>query len=121
LLQEAAPVTFSAIAKRIGISRISLWRFRLRWPGLDGWVSEHLAASNAKRVEPLLTRMLEFGMRGSEAHAALFLKYAGPPPTTRDTEPGGTTVINNHGPSIVNVAVPRPGDTPVSSAVEAKA
>lgn len=115
LLEEGAAVTYSAIAKRMGISRVNLWKMRLKWTGLDAWVSEQLCAGNADLVGPVVRRMAMMGLRGSRECAELFLKHAG---GVLGREGGGGEVHVHTGPAIINIAVPRPGDAPVSASLE---
>ena len=77
LLDDGQPVTFTALAKQMGISRVNLWRLRRRHEGLDAWVSDQLNASNAHLVGPVVRRMAMLGLRGSREHAELFLKATG--------------------------------------------
>lgn len=113
LLEEAAPVTFQAIAKRMGIDRVSLWRLRRRHPGCDAWVSQQLAEETAHLVGPVLRKMAMLALRGSVQHAELFLKYMAAAHGLDGHEAGAVHV--HTGPAIINIAVPRPGDPPVSS------
>lgn len=106
-------MTFTAIAKRMGIARENLWRLRRRWPGLDGWVSDQLAAGNQAFVGPVVRKMAMLGLRGSREHAELFLKHAAGV-LGHDSQGSGEVHVHT-GPAIINIAVPRPGDTAVSS------
>ncbi len=100
----------------MGVTRTNLWKLRLRWPGLDAWVSEHLLAGNADLVGPVVRKMAMLGLRGSREHAELFLKHAA---GTLGRENQGSGEVHVHtGPAIINIAVPRPGDTAVASAGE---
>jgi hypothetical protein len=48
LLQEGAPVTETAIARQLRISRQALWRIHRRNPGMRPWVSSQLAEKNIR-------------------------------------------------------------------------
>ena len=78
LLQEGMPVTESAIANVLGISRMSLWRIHRRNPGLRPWVNAQLAATNAHLIGPVIYMLGTMAVRTkSPKHAELFLRAVG--------------------------------------------
>lgn len=109
-------MNYTAIAARMKVSRENLWRLRRRWPGLDAWVAEQIASTNEHLVGPVIRKMGMLGLRGSQAHAETFLKHMRPQvpfEAGHHGNPAGGVTFN--GPTIVNVAVPRPGDPPVAA------
>lgn len=107
-------MTFTAIANRMGITRENLWRLRRRHPGLDGWISEQLATGNEHLVGPVVRKMAMLGLRGSVDHAELFLKHV--TGNLGGAAPAGGPTFN--GPTVINLAVPRPGDPPVHASLK---
>jgi hypothetical protein len=115
LLEDGRAVTYTAVAHEMGIAKRSLFKMRARYPQLDGWISDQIAARAARLVGPVVARLGMLAIKGSADHAALYLKHVvgtalpGEPPPA----PGGNTVIHN-GP-VVYLAVPRPGDPAVAA------
>ena len=78
LLQEGMPVTESAIAKVLGISRMSLWRIHRRNPGLRPWVNQQFGERNTHLVGPVVNMLGTMAIRTkSPKHAELFLRTVG--------------------------------------------
>jgi hypothetical protein len=72
------PVTESAIAKVLGISRMSLWRIHRRNPGLRPWVNQQLGERNTHLVGPVVNMLGTTAIRTkSPKHAELFLRAVG--------------------------------------------
>lgn len=110
---EDGPVTYAAIARRMGVTREQVWRLRRRHPGMERWAAEQLAALNRQLVEPVLAKMAALALRGSREHAELFLRYAA---QQAEAAAAGSVNVNvSHGPQVIMLAVPRPGGEPVAS------
>jgi hypothetical protein len=78
LLEDGNPVTETAIARVLGISRMSLWRIHRRNPGLRRWVHEQLRDGNEYLVGPVVRMLGTTAVRTkSPKHAELFLKAVG--------------------------------------------
>jgi len=78
LLEDGNPVTETAIAKVLGISRMSLWRIHRRNPGLRRWVHEQLRDRNEYLIGPVVHMLGTTAIRTkSPKHAELFLKAVG--------------------------------------------
>lgn len=113
LLDEGAAVTYASIARRMGISREHFARMRRRYPGMEAWVGEQIAAENARYVGPVVRRLALLGRQGSLGHAELYLKVT-TGTFSRPPDSAGGLVLNANAPAIINIAVPQPGDPPVS-------
>lgn len=115
LLEEGAPVTFQALARRLGRHRQSIWNMRRSYPGLDAWMSDQLHAVNQQMTEPILAKMASLALRGSVAHAEVYFKVIG-----LVSGAGATANVNvqNAGPQVIHIAVPRQGDAPVACSGE---
>jgi hypothetical protein len=103
LLDEGEAVTQVAIARRLKISRQSLWKMHNRYPWLAKWASERIERVTAELIGPVIRKMGLIGLRGSKDHAELFLKASGKVGSSDAGEQGPRT-----GPTIVNIAIPRP-------------
>jgi hypothetical protein len=110
-LDERGPINMAAIARRMGITPQAFWAMRRRCEGLDAWVAQQLGRKNEHYAEPILRKMAVLALSGSVAHAEVYFKVMG-----RMSGDGATTNVNvqNAGPKIINIAVPRPGDPPVA-------
>jgi hypothetical protein len=105
LLDEGGPFSEVAIAKRLGISRQSLWRIHRRNPGLKRWVHEQLLGGNEYLVGPVVRMLGTTAVRNkSPKHAELFLKATG---TLEGSEPDDTPAGGVHNYTL-NILVPRP-------------
>lgn len=102
-------MTYTALAAKLGIARENVWRMRRRHPGLEGWVSEQISAGNDTLIGPVVRKCGLMGIQGSVKHAELYLRTMGRLNET-PSAPNGMTF---NGPTIVNLAVPRPGDPPI--------
>ncbi len=114
LLDEGGRINMAAIAKRMGITPAAFWAMRQRCAGLDRWVSEQLGRKNEHFANPIIRRMAVLAQQGSVDHAELYFTVTGGA-FSRPIEPAVGVTVNAHGPQIINIAVPRPGETPVSS------
>jgi hypothetical protein len=62
------------LAKRLGISRIAIWKLTRRYPWLDAWCDEVLRESNAHYWCAVARKMALIAMQGSAAHADQYCK-----------------------------------------------
>ena len=107
LLDDGNPVTETAVAKALRISRMSLWRIHRRNPGLRRWVHEQLREGNAHLVGPVVRMLGTAAVRTkSPRHAELFLKAVG---TIGSKEDGADMDRPAHVPTFTyNMLVPFP-------------
>jgi hypothetical protein len=118
LLDEGNPVTETAIAKVLGISRMSLWRVHRRNPGLRRWVHEQLRDSNEFLIGPVVRMLGTTAVRTkSPKHAELFLKAVGAIGAREDGEGGDRPTLNT-GNAVFNFLVPAP---PIPALAQEKA
>jgi hypothetical protein len=77
-LEDGQPVTETAIARELGISRMSLWRIHRRNPGLRRWVADQCRSRNEHLISPVIYMLGSTAMRTkSPKHAELFLRATG--------------------------------------------
>jgi len=120
LLEDGNPVTETAVAKVLGISRMSLWRIHRRNPGLRRWVHEQLRDGNQYLIGPVVRMLGTTAVRTkSPKHAELFLKAVGTISAKEDGEGGGDQTNNNYGNVTYNMLVPFP-EVPVLAQQEAQ-
>lgn len=98
----------------MGISPAAFWAMRQRCACLDRWVSEQLGRKNSLYADSIIRKMAVLAEQGSVPHAELYFKVLGGG-FLRGPESSGGVTVNTNGPAIVNIAVPRPGDPPISS------
>jgi hypothetical protein len=115
LLEERGPINKAAIARRMGITPAAFWIMRKRCAGLDAWVSEQLGRKNGLFADSILRKMAVLAEQGSVPHAELYFKVLGGAFARPNETAGGVTVNTSGAPAVINIAVPRPGDLPVSS------
>ena len=110
LLEDGHPVTETAIAKLLRISRMSLWRIHRRNPGLRRWVHQQLLERNEHLVGPVIHMLGSTAIRTKSAkHAELFLRAVG----CFDGKVEDTLSAHGAGGGmIMNFLIPRP-ETPV--------
>jgi hypothetical protein len=115
VLDSGAPVTWAAVARAAGISREWLWRLRRQYPALQGWLMAFAKREADDMLDAVVAKLGTMALRGSVDHAKLYLQVCG-----RIGGDGAGANVNVHasGPAIINVAVPRPGQQPVSSSAE---
>jgi hypothetical protein len=109
LIERGLAPTGVAIAKELGINRVTLCKFRARYPWLDEWVNDQALAVNVHLWGLVERRHALLGIQGSVASAELYLKMqrgtysrAGAPGDP-DAPGGDDRIIVNH-----NYLVPRP-------------
>ena len=108
LLEDGNPVTETAIAKVLGISRMSLWRIHRRNPGLRRWVHVQFRDRNEYLVGPVVHMLGTTAIRTkSPKHAELFLKAVGAI-GPKDDDSGGPSAGISPGTVIMNYLVPAP-------------
>jgi hypothetical protein len=107
LLEDGNPVTETAVAKVLGISRMSLWRIHRRNPGLRRWVNQQLRDGNEYLIGPVVRMLGTTAIRTkSPKHAELFLKAVGTIGPKEGDEGAGQT--NNYGEVKYNFLIPGP-------------
>jgi hypothetical protein len=97
----------------MGIRPESLWKLRQRYPGLDNWVCEEMRRMSSHLIGPVLLKTAQMAIRGSVQHARLFLEAVGELKELNSA--GGANAANQLETLVVRIAVPRPGDPPVSA------
>jgi hypothetical protein len=109
LLEDGQPVTETAIARELGISRVSLWRIHRRNPGLRRWVAEQCRSRNEHLISPVIYMLGATAMRTkSPKHAELFLRATGSLDFRDEHDTEGPAA----GGFTMNFLVPRP-ETPI--------
>lgn len=99
----------AAIAKRMGISKQAFWLMRRRCQGLDAWVASEIGKKNEHFAQPIVRRLALTALRGSVPHAELYFKVTGSLQAPGD---GASAAVQNN--IVIKLAIPRPGDAPVS-------
>ncbi len=102
-LQEGVNPTDAAIAKKVGVQRETITRWRRGNPQLWNWVYENIGEA-AVALKPLVDRRVaELAKSGSAEHQKLFYQFVAKvsPPEEADVVPGGVQVVQNF-------LVPRP-------------
>jgi hypothetical protein len=116
VLDSGQAFTRAAIARALGISRTTEWQFRKAYPLLETWLNAQLERAMLDRTGVVLYKLALIASRGSEPHARLFLQAMGRlGPRLGEPLLGMGTTIQATGPTIVHLAVPRPGDPPVAA------
>lgn len=124
LLEEGGSPTEAAVARALGISRMSLWRIHKRNPGLRPWVHEQCRERNAHLIGPVINMLGTMAIRTkSPRHAELFLRATGSLGPSGPELPGPPTAgdVAQNGP-IINLLVPLPslpGSAQAAPAVQA--
>lgn len=119
LLDEGKPATETAIAKVLGITRMSLWRIHRRNPGLARWVHTQFNASNEHLIGPVVRMLGTTALRTkSPKHAELFLKAVGAIDARDGGADQGEAVGAPVGTFTMNFLVPAP---PIPVAVQEQA
>jgi hypothetical protein len=114
-LENGQTPTTVNLAKRLGISRIAIWKLTRRYPWLDAWCDEVLRESNANYWGAVERRMALVALQGSVPHADQYCKMRANTYAKPVEGPGGTSI--NHG-FVINNLIPRP--EPVAMPTEVK-
>ena len=77
------------LAKRVGISRIAIWKMHKRHPRLRAWVNQQLSDAAREQGGAVLMKMASVGLKGSEPHARLFFTVTGQVGPVKVTPGGG--------------------------------
>jgi hypothetical protein len=102
-----APTTVN-LSKRLGISRVALWKLQRRWPRLDAWCDEVMRDANVHYWGAIQMRMGILGEQGSVAHAEMYCKmqanvWARGAQGDDDESPSDSRFVTH-----VNILVPHP-------------
>lgn len=109
-LDSAGNISDIAIAAKMGVRPEAISRWRRQHPAFRSWVAETVERLTIERSSAVLARCATLGIRGSADHAKLFFTVTG---RMSGQEPGTHPAgVQFNGPTIVNLAVPRPGDAP---------
>lgn len=109
-LENGQSPTTVNLAKRLGISRIAIWKLTRRYQWLDAWCDEILRESNANYWGAVERRMALVALQGSVPHADQYCKMRANTYAKPVEGPGATSI--NHG-FVINNLIPRPEALPI--------
>jgi hypothetical protein len=109
-LESGHATTTVNVAKRIGVSRVAVWKLQRRYPWLDAWCDEMLREANVHRWGSIMRRMADLAEQGHIGAADQFCKMQSGYYASRGRGSSDNSDVAGHGPIHVvqNYLVPRP-------------
>jgi hypothetical protein len=117
-LETDGNVSNRAIARRMGVRHETITRWTRQHPDIRAWVGQRLETVSNDRHAHIVNRCVNLALRGSIDHAKLYFQVTGRLGSMAGHGSGADGVAVNNavhtGPQVIYIAVPRPGDEPVS-------